>query len=92
MPPTSFLCLWLRNDIHFAAVEGTQTTRFSIEMNFNISHLKGFQKTKMVGLGALTLTKCIRTVYLPPTTFLYLWLRNDIHFAAVIGTLFNGVI
>ena len=34
---------------------------------------------------------CIRTPCLPPTTFLFLRLRNDIHFAVVEGTQTNMI-
>ena len=54
LPPTTFLYLWLWNDIHFAVVEGTQKTSFSTGMNFKISYLKGFQRTTTDGPGALT--------------------------------------
>ena len=37
-------------------------------------------------VGAQTSTQCTRTMYFPPTTFLFLWLRNDIHFNGVEGT------
>ena len=36
--------------------------------------------------GAQTFTSCTRALCLPPTTFLFLWLQNEIHFACVEGT------
>ena len=47
---------------------------------------RGLQRTTPNRLGAQTSTLCIRILWLPPTTFLFLWLRNKIHFAVVVGT------
>ena len=73
-------------EIHFAVVEGTQITRFLIKMNHKISHLKGLQYTTTYGSGALASAQSTRTLFLPPTTFLFMWLRNKICFAVVVGT------
>ena len=51
-----------------------------------ISHLKVLQRTTLDGLGALASAKCLRTLCLPPTTFLFMWLGNEIHFPGVVGT------
>ena len=59
---------------------------FQPDMNNKMSHLKGLQRTTPNGLGALASTKCTRTLCLPPITFLFLWLLNDIHFFVVEGT------
>ena len=84
LPSTHFLLLWLRNTIHFAFMAGTKITRFLIKMNHKISHLKGLQRTTPDGQGALTSTQCTRILCLLPTTFLFVWLRNKIHFALVV--------
>ena len=83
LPPTSLLYLWLRNKIRFANVVGTQKTRFLIKMNHKISHLKGFHRRTPDESGALASKQCIRTLCLPPTIFLSMWLRNKIHLAFV---------
>ena len=80
LPPPTFLFLWLLNKLPSAVVEGTQRTRFSIKMNNNISHIKGLQTTILRWVGAQTFTWCTSTLCWPPTTFLFLWLRNKIHF------------
>ena len=80
LPPTTFLFLWLWNEIHFAFMAVTKITRFLIKMNHKMSHLKGLQRTTPDESGALTSTQCTRTLYVPPTTSLFLWLRNYIHF------------
>ena len=44
--------------------------------------MKGLQRiTTLDRLGAQSSTKCTRTLCVPPTTFLFLWLRNKIRFA-----------
>ena len=53
MPSATFLFLWLRNEIHFAVVEGTKITTFSIRNEHKISHLKGMQRTTPDGSDAL---------------------------------------
>ena len=79
--------MWLWNDIHFAGVEGTETTTcFLVRNEHKISHLKGLQRTTLDGSGAQTSTYCTRTLCLPSTSFLLLLLGNDIHFAGVEGT------
>jgi hypothetical protein len=52
-------------------------------MNNKISHFEGLQRTTPDESGAQTSTYCTRTFCLPPTTFLFLWLWNEIHFAGV---------
>ena len=47
LPPTTFLFMCLQNEIHFAVVEGTQTARFSIEINCKISQMKGWQRRSL---------------------------------------------
>ena len=49
LPPTTFLFMWLLNKLQSAVVEGTHTQ----QMNNRISYLKGLQRTKPSGLGAL---------------------------------------
>ena len=72
----------------FANVCGrhTQINRFLIKMNHKISHLKVLQQTTTYKLGALASVQCTRTLSLPPTCFLFLWLWNKICFAVVVGT------
>ena len=53
LPPTTFLFMWLLNKLQSAVVEGTQSTRFMIKMNNNISHFKVLQRTTPSGPGAL---------------------------------------
>ena len=56
-------------------------------MNNRLSHLKGLQRTTPDRLRALSSTWYISTLFLPPTTIpLFLWLRNKIRFAYVVGT------
>jgi hypothetical protein len=55
-------------------------------MNHKISHLKWLQRTTPNKLGEKTSTQCTRTFCVPPTTFLFLWLRNKIHYAFMAGT------
>ena len=55
-------------------------------MNDKISHIKGFHRTKQDQSGALAFTWYTRTFYLPPKTFMFMWLRNKIHFAFMAGT------
>ena len=55
-------------------------------MNNNISHLKVLQKTTSSKLGALAFKHYTRTLQLPPTTFLFLWLLNNLQSAVVEGT------
>ena len=50
--------------------------------NISFEWLEGLQKTTPAESGAQTFTWCTRTLCLPPTTFLFLWLRNKIHLAA----------
>ena len=45
-------------------------------MNNNISPLKGLERTAPSGLDALAFLQYTRTLCLPLTTFLILWLRN----------------
>ena len=46
--------MWLRNEIRFAVVVGTQISRFSIKMNNKTSYLKVLQRTTTPsGPGAL---------------------------------------
>ena len=80
---------WLQNKIRFANVVGIQMTRFLIKMNHKISQMKELlQGTTPNRLGAQTsaFTLCNRTLCLPSTTFLSMWLRNKICFAVVVGT------
>ena len=86
LPPTTFLILWLLNKLQSAVVEGTQTTSFLTKMNNNISYMKGSQRITPSGLGALAFLQYIRILQLPPTTFLLLWLQDEIHFTIVEGT------
>ena len=86
LPPTTFLFLWLQNEIHFAVVEGTKITRFLIRNEHEISHLKGLQSTTPDGLGVLASKRSSRTLCLPPTTLLFMWFQNEIHFNVVEGT------
>ena len=51
-----------------------------------MSQKKGLQRTAPDGLGALESTQSTRSLCLPPTTFLFLWLWNEIHFVGVEGT------
>ena len=51
-----------------------------------ISHLKVLQRTTPDSLGALAFAQCTRTLCLPPTNFLFMWLQNKICFANVVGT------
>ena len=82
-----FLFMRLRNKFHFTVVACTKITRYSIKMNHNISHLKGLQTTIISdGLGALAFTQCTRKLCLPPTAFLFLWLRNEFYFTVVACT------
>ena len=85
--------MWLQNNIHFSVVEGTldKQRNFRSEMNHYIPHLKVLQRKPSSGAGALASTYCIRTLCLPLTSFLLLWLHNDIHFAVVEGTPFLGL-
>ena len=85
-PPATFLFMWLRNEIRFAVVVGTQISRFSIKMNHKISHMKGFHMSAKAGSGAKTFTQCTETLCLPPTTFISLWLWNKIHYTVMAGT------
>ena len=55
-------------------------------MNHKIQHLKGLQRTAPNRLGAQTSTQCTRTLCLPPTTFLSMFLRSKICFAYEVGT------
>ena len=55
-------------------------------MNHKISHLKGLQRTTPEESGAQTCIECTRIMCLPPTTFLFMWLRNKIRFAIVVDT------
>ena len=56
-------------------------------MNNKLSHLKGLQRTTPDRLRALSSTWYTSTLFLPPTTIpLFLWLRNKIRFANVVGT------
>jgi hypothetical protein len=52
---------------------------------YKISHLKGLQRTTPDGLGALASNYSTRTLCLPPPTFLFVWFRDEIHFAGVEG-------
>ena len=54
-------------------------------MNNKNSHLKRLQRTTPDRLSAQTFTQCIRTLCLPPTTILVMWLFNKISFANVGG-------
>ena len=63
---------------------------FRSEINNKISHLKGFHGTKSDESGAQTFTYCTRTLRLPPTTFLLMWLWNKICFTNVVGTQITG--
>ena len=65
---------------------GTQISRFLIKIKQKISHLKGLQRTTPNESGALASAQCTRILCQPPTTFMFLWLQNDIHFANVVGT------
>ena len=86
LPPTTFLLMWLWNKICFANVVGTQITRFLINMNQKISHLKGFHRTTPDGSGALVSVQCTRILCLPPKSFLFLWFQKKNCFANVLGT------
>ena len=59
---------------------------FWSEMYNKISHLKELQGTTPSELGALTSIWYTRTLCLPPTRFLFMWLQKKIPFAAVVGT------
>ena len=51
-----------------------------------ISHLEGLQSTTSSRSVALTSAWCTRTLCLPPTTFLLMWLWSKIHSAVMAGT------
>ena len=57
-------------------------------MNNKKSHRNGLQRTTPHRLGAQSSTQCTITLCVPATTFLFLflWLRNKIHFAVDAGT------
>ena len=86
-----FLFLWLRNKICFAGVKGTQTTRFLIRMNNKISYLQRLQRTTSDGSGTQIFTQSMRTLCLPPITFLLMWLRYKIHFTFVASKKTNKI-
>ena len=85
LPPITFFFLWLLNKLQSAVVEGTQTTRFLTKMNNNVFHLRVLQRTTLFGLGALAFVQYIRTLQLPPATFLFLWLLNKLQSTGVVG-------
>ena len=63
-----------------------------IKMNNNISYLKGLQSTTPSELGAQAFIQWIKTLKLPPTTFLFLWLLNKLQSAGVVGRHKNNMI
>ena len=86
LPPTTFLFLWLLNKLQSAVMAGTQTTRFLTKMNNNISYLKVLHTTTPSGSGAQAFLQYTRTLQLPPTNFLSMWLLNKFQSAVVEGT------
>ena len=75
LPPISFL-------LHiFLLWQAQKITRFLTKMNNNISYLKVLQRTTSSGSGALAVLQYTRTLQLPPTTFLSLWLLNKLQSA-----------
>ena len=73
----------------FNAVDTYRQTWVCFEIHF--AFVEGLQRTTPDRLGAQSSTYCTRTLCVPPTTVLFLWLMNEFFFA-VDGVYLNATI